>query len=526
MKLQEIVATPYQGQEAIRRWIAMAVCVVAALIISVWIATDHLLLLAVLAVATLVVVAAVGLRHNTWLLIAFACCFTGDTNALPIPLTIYDMVVLVVTASYVAQRLIGTPAARRPLGLLDALVAINCAVMTLTFLVHPVGLRSLGAETVGARPYFNLFIACCACWVLARQPDSYTHVSRIPLWIMAGMTIATSLPLAAHIFPSLTPYVWFVSGNVDVTNYLEDIRVVTAMSGEHVRRLTELGPFGLMLIQCLCAYYLPRSLLNPLRPRFYLFAIGLAAVLLAGYRNTLLFAFATLVLASWFRGGWRELVLGGAIGALTLGFVLVGQGRFYELPMPAQRALSFLPGKWAEPVKEEAEDSNARLDWWRQMLQEGVIKNWWIGDGFGLSEMDYELLHGHSITEFAALSGAFHNGPLTAIRYAGVTGLVAFYALMLAAAVLSVTAVGRCRGTPLFPVAIFLAVQLVWLPVHYTFVFGAFNEELPNLIFLVGLLLLVRRLSARQPPRPPGSPAARHPLRNGRDFSSVASPQP
>ncbi len=224
--------------------------------------------------------------------------------------------------------------------------------------------------------------------------------------------------------------------------------------------------------------------------------LGIAAVLASGFRNTLLFAFASLALASWFHRGWREVIMGGATGLLLLGLLVFGQGRFYQLPLPAQRALSFLPGQWAEPIEGEVKSSNSRFEWWRQILEEGTIKNWWLGDGFGVSENDYELLRGPGhFAEFATLSGAFHNGPLTTIHYAGVVGLVLFYSLMIAAAIQSVKCVQRCRGTPLLPVAIFLAIQLVWIPIHYTFAFGAFNVQLPEHIFLIGLLLLVWRMS-------------------------------
>jgi hypothetical protein len=52
----------------------------------------------------------------------------------------------------------------------------------------------------------------------------------------------------------------------------------------------------------------------------------------------------------------------------------------------------------------------------------------------------------------------------------------------------------RCRGTPLFPVAVFMAIQLIWGPVHYTFVFGGYNGYLPDLIFRLGILRLLIRL--------------------------------
>jgi hypothetical protein len=497
MKLQEIVSNPYEGREVIRRWIAMAVWAVAALIIADWIATEHMLRLAALAGIALGILVAAGMQRKAWLLIIVGYSFKGSIEALPVPLSVYDVMVLLATFSYILQRFTIGPSTRRPLGVLDWLLGLNCALMAVTFLCHPVGLRSLGSRTIGAASYFNIFIACCAFWVMVHLPDSYRSVSRIPLWLMAGMSVSTLISVAVYVFPSITPYVWYFYSSVDISEYMGSLHVATVSQDEpQVKRLMQLAPFGLMLVQFLSAYYPPRTLLNPLRWRFYLFVLGIAAVLASGFRNTLLFAIASLVLGCWFHRGWREVIVGGATGLLLLALVVFGQGRFYQLPLPAQRALSFLPGQWAEPIEGEVKASNSRFEWWRQILEEDSIKNWWLGDGFGVSEADYELFHGRTgSTEWLTLTGTLHNGPLTTIRYAGVIGLVLFYALMIAAAIQSVKCVQRCRGTPLLPLAIFLAIQLVWIPIHYTFAFGSFNEQLPEHIFLIGLLLLVWNMS-------------------------------
>jgi len=415
MKLSDITRRREHATEAIQQWIAVAVWIVVAIVVADWIATRHLLRLAGFAGIALTIILAAGMKRSAWLWIVVGWSLTGYIHALPVPLAARDLVVLLVACSYAVQRVSGQ-ASRQSWGVLGALVAINCAHMAVTFLYHPVGLRALGAETMGGRPYFNIFIAWCAYWVIVHQPDSYRSVTRIPLWLMAGMSLSTLISVVVYIFPAITPYVWYLYGSVDVSEYTASLHAATSTALEpQVRRFAQLAPFGLMLVQFLSAYYPPRTLLNPLRRRFYLFVLGIAAVLASGFRNTLLFAFASLVLASWFHRGWREVVLGGAIGTLLLGILIFGQGRFYELPLPAQRALSFLPGQWADPVEQEVRDSNRRFDWWRQMIEEGIIKNWWVGDGFGVSENDYELLRGH-FTEFATLSGAFHNGPLSTIR--------------------------------------------------------------------------------------------------------------
>ena len=284
------------------------------------------------------------------------------------------------------------------------------------------------------------------------------------------------------------------------TGYLGSLRAKGTETEIH--RLIAFAPFGLMLIQLLSAYYPPRKLLNPLRWQFYLSLLGLAAILASGFRSGLAFALGCAALAAWFHRGWREVIFGGIMGALLLGFLVFGQGRLFDLPLPAQRALGSFPGQWDESVKGQVETSNSRWDWWRQIVAEGAVKNWWIGDGFGVSERDYESIIGGRVNfeQGADITGALHNGPLTTIRYAGAVGLVLFYALMIAGAVSSVKCVRRCRGTPLFPVALFLAMQLVWTPIQYTFLFGGYDAQLPEQLFLTALLTLVRRMSDRPPP--------------------------
>jgi len=102
--------------------------------------------------------------------------------------------------------------------------------------------------------------------------------------------------------------------------------------------------------------------------------------------------------------------------------------------------------------------------------------------------------------EAADITGSFHSGPLTTIRCVGIIGLIPYYALVIAAAVSSVKCVRRCYRTPLLPVAIFLAIRLVWEPLHFTFIYGSYADQLPEDIFLIGLLTLVWRMSERQPP--------------------------
>jgi hypothetical protein len=450
----------------------------------------------------------VGMQRNVWILILVGWFLNGSIHALPVPMTTRDLIVLSVTCSYIVQRVVGQ-STQRSRGTLGVLVVINCACVALTFLYHPVGVRALGAETMGGRPYFNIFIACCAYWVIVHLPESYKSVVRIPIWLIASMTFSALISVIVYIFPSITPYVWFFYSSVDISEYLGSLN--PAGAEPEIHRLLSLGTFGPMLVQFVSAYYPPRKSLNPVRWQFYLSVLGIVAILASGFRSALSVAFASVALGAWFYRGWREVALGGTIGAVALAVLVFGQGRWFDLPLPAQRTLGSLPGQWDDRVREQVKVSNSRWDWWRQVIAEGTIKNWWVGDGFGVSESDYSLIAGGRVgfEESADVTGSFHNGPLTTIRCVGMVGLIPFYVLMIAAAVSSVRCVRRCRGTPLLPVAIFLAIQLVWTPVSFTFVFGSYADQLPEYLFLIGLLTLVSRMSERPPPSTEPTVAAR-----------------
>ncbi len=519
MKFSEIINDQQLATEAIRRWVTVAVCIVFAIITAYLIATQQLFVIAIIAGIAVMAFVTVGMQRSAWLLILIGWSLNGEIHALPVPLSSRDVVVLLVTFSYFMQRVFGQTT-RRSKGALGALVGINCAWIAVTFVCHPVGVHALGAETMGGRPYFNVAIGLCAYWVIVHLPESYKSVVRIPLWLIAGMTFCTLIASIVYIFPSATPYVWFFYSSIDIGGYVESVNAATVDT--YVHRFVRLGPFGLMLIQVLCAYYPPRKFLNLMRWPSYLFLLGFAAILAAGFRSTLAIALVYMVVASWIHRGWREVALGGVVGAALVGLLVFGQGRLFDLPLPAQRALGSLPGQWADIVKDDVKTSNSRWDWWRQIVTEGTIKNWWIGDGFGVSETDFELMRRHGFEQNATITGAFHNGPLGTIRYAGVVGLVLFYALMITAAVSSVQCVRRCRGTPLLPAAIYLAMQLVWEPVHFTFIFGGYDGQLPEHMFLIGLLTLVWRMSERRPP--PAEPAVvAQPLSryNGRSLVSA-----
>jgi hypothetical protein len=212
---------------------------------------------------------------------------------------------------------------------------------------------------------------------------------------------------------------------------------------------------------------------------------------------------AAVAIAAWLWGRWRELLKVGATGAVVFAVLLALQGWVLDLPLSIQRSFSFVPGvRWSEVAARDAEGSTlGRWEWWVAIVRGGLIRNWWVGDGFGVRARDLQRAGPMGdMFEDVVLGGGYHNGPLSTIRYVGLPGLLLFYIFSGVAAYHACRAVRACRqrAPRLLPLAIFLAVHLVWSPVHFTFVFGAYDGALPELVIQVGLLRLLLRFLDEQ----------------------------
>jgi hypothetical protein len=344
-------------------------------------------------------------------------------------------------------------------------------------------------------------MAGVAYWVVRHSSQHPDLLARVPLFFLAGNVAYSLFNILAYVFPSLTVYLWFLNSSMDLALYGAD----EAGQPWYNQRLVGMKTLGLGLVYVLCAYYPPRTLFNPLRWRSYLFMGALLCIALTGFRGEVLLGMTAILLSAWFHSGWREMVLGMLAGAVFFGIVCFGQGRLYDLPYPMQRALAWLPGRWSPQAVEEGRVSTAsRIDWWKSVLREGEIRNPIFGDGIGVSKADFFwMARAGSAREAFSLTGGYHSGPLSTLKHFGVVGLILLYALMIAAAVYSVRAVRRLRGTKFQPLAILTAATLVWSPVHFTFIFGDDIPQLVNLAFFGVLVRVLLEIADRMAAAPP-----------------------
>ena len=104
-----------------------------------------------------------------------------------------------------------------------------------------------------------------------------------------------------------------------------------------------------------------------------------------------------------------------------------------------------------------------------------------MGDGFGFSRAELmamerrQFLVGEISQEDFMLIGSFHNGPLSAIRFVGVVGMLLYYVLLITSAVYARRLIRATEDTAFFPFALFIGLAMIWEPFNYTFVFGAYR---------------------------------------------------
>lgn len=489
-------------ESRLRRAGAIMAYLAGVILIAYWIGTQQIFFLYLVIQLAILVYLILWTQRRAWILILLGWSLTGPTAFFRVPISVRDFSVLATLCAYMVYRVVSRDVTRHKWRFLDAIVAINAAYLVFTFVLNPVGLNAFGAGTIGARPYFTIALALAGYWVIWRLPNSIKTVSRIPLFILAGSAAATSLFALAYIFPSLPSRIPYLYAALNVEAYFSNVAATKEAIGSQILRYKELGFFGVTLLMTLFAYTPSLAILNPLRPRFYALAGGAVCVFLSGFRNLFAAACASFGISVWLHRGLVKFLLMCAVGGALLLGLAAGQGRFYDLPFSVQRTLSLLPGDWDPLVARDTEASTeGRIKWWRQAIEENWIKDWWFGDGFGASASDLAVASQSGGAAMAEVTGAYHSGPLTAVRYVGVVGLLLFYVLAITSAVYACQCVQKCKGTALQPVTLFVAMQLIWFPINYTFIFGAYNTDMPQLIFDVGLLRLIMRMAADVPVR-------------------------
>ena len=477
----------------LRRWIPVVVSVVAAVVAGYWVGNNDWGALAKWAGVAVVCFVACSLQDRGWILIPLFSYASGRISLLPLPFSYHDLSILLAIAAYVAHRAMVKTEPVKMGHILDWLTALNVGWIAMIWLRKPVGFLALQSEYVGARLYMDIGLAALAAWVIIQLPRSLTQVRHLPYYILGSCSIHGFLSLTVFLIPSVLPIIQ--------PFYAETLNVDWQLTVDFVR-FRDLCDLGAMLILTVASHSSLYEMFHLLRWQPYLMLSGTVMALVGGFRGVTASIMAYLTLGVWLRGGRRALLVVLVVMSMGLTFLLLGQGRFYSLPLAFQRSLSFLPAAWSPiAVLDAAGSSQSRFDWWADVVKFKLIKNWWIGDGLG-----YRLAEMNTVAELSKFNfahgmefyGSYHSGPLQTIRFVGIVGLILLLVLMIATAVAAGRCLRKARGGPLESLSIFLAIQAIWIPFAFVVIFGSYGGGLCGAITLAAYVRLVGRMLDEQ----------------------------
>lgn len=295
------------------------------------------------------------------------------------------------------------------------------------------------------------------------------------------------------------------------TGFAQDTRLTAAeisgVPGDESRdvRQVALSAPGIALGQILAAYCRPLTFVMPF-PLYILRKLGLVlcigVIFASGFRSVLFAVILGFLVSSYFQRGWSDVLRLASVGVCALGLLGLIQGTIIDLPLPAQRALSFLPGHWDSSARQDAADSTQwRVEMWKDAIfTDKYIDNKLFGDGFGVSAsqmhrvMMLQALPGLTREQGqanAAVVSNFHSGPVSAIKFVGYVGLILYLALLTQTAKLSVRLIRRALHTPFQALALYICIPAFIGPIFYVFIYGNYGEDLPTTIFAIGMMRML-----------------------------------
>lgn len=438
---------------------------------------------------------------NAYLLIPMCWPLVGSIHLLPLPFNVRQIAMIFASLIFVSGIIFKRAGSKKvPFDALDLWVMINVGYLVIVFFRNPVGINVLGGDRVGGRPYVDVALSVFAYLILRRETISAKMAGLIPVVWLGGEVVNAVGGLVGLYLPALGSKIGMLYSGFLPEFGKEDVAVEVGET-----RLIWLQSLGSTLILFIVCSVNPTHLIRPghfFKLGGYIF--GLFLIMLSGFRNSLMNVFLITAFASMLRDRFM-----GIIKVLTI--VLVGAlfGVLFSyssinLPWTFQRTLSFLPGNWDPTAVQAAKDSSEwRYEMWRIALtSDKYIHNKLLGDGFGVSRPDYERMMdamlggvgfiGEITQERFMISGQFHSGPVSSIRFVGYFGLALFLILLCLLAQTAYRMIHKSHGTPYLFIAMFIGIPVIIYPIFFLFIFGAFQVDIINSLFYAGMMRLIQ----------------------------------
>ena len=453
-------------------------------------------------------------RERVWVIIPVLWPFYGAVLILPLPFALKDIGVMVGFSAIIVCIALKIVRMRPKFTYLDALLYLNALWLLVAFIRNPVGFFEADSERVGGRPYVSAVFGVLAYWSLCRLTAPITTMRRLPMYVLGGVATVFLVNALMILVPPIAPYTAAFYSGFDLY-FVDGVSSTTSgpSAGESAIdagtvRIEILSGIGRYTVIFLCAYFFPPTLVSPLKwKRSLFFGLAILGLLLSGFRSFIAYAAAMFLLGSYFRKGWVSVLRSSAVGALAALLIMLGHGTLYQLPFAAQRALAVIPSALRPTELDETAvlAGESSTDWRVEMWIQALTTNRYIsdkvmGDGFGMNRAQIAAyqraatrgaISNEDSQEHMAISGDFHSGPISTIRVVGYVGLCFAYMMMIAMALHSVRLIRRAKGTPLFEPTLFFLMPVVFEPMWFSFVFGAYSMWFPFVAFSLGMMKVI-----------------------------------
>ena len=479
--------------------IVMVLGLFFAIFLGQTVANENFRLIGLMVGLAVAVIVGLSMRQKVWLLIPLCWLLVGKISILPLPFSVRDMGVLMAFGMFLFFYAFKMVQPSRATNRYDIILWINLVYLGSVYLRNPVGTAAFGSEMIGGRPYIDILIALMAYWVLQRVTITPQEGYRLPILLSLGSAVVSGLGVLTIKFPQLVPFIFPFYSGIEVGAYLKD----ASEESTDDYRLTPLSSWGSVMGRAAVAYFSPQDLMLFLRPLWSIvYYSAIICCLISGFRSGFVYFAIFSAASSYFRRGFAEVFRIGV--AIVFGVILImfAQGNGVPVHSGIQRALSFIPGPWDPEIVGAAQSSTDwRFEMWEIALtSDKYIKHKILGDGFGykLSELALQqstMAHqggfiGENAAEAFMVAGAFHSGPVSSIRFVGLIGLILFTVFLIACAFYAWKLILRARGTPFFPLALFIGTPAIYKPIEFWFVFGGLDSDYPMAIFALGMLNL------------------------------------
>lgn len=472
------------------------------MMIGVWSATDPFL--AGTAAGLMIgIVVVTQLGTKVWLLIPFFSAFGGSLNILPGHFAPRDLVAGLVAVILPALWVVRRFPIRIRIGNLEIALLVLLAFVGQAFVRNPVGLAIFGSSVIGGRPYFQICVSIVAFMALSVLVVDFRSIRMMVFAKFAGGILSAMYATTLGLFPILAYYSAGVYQGGGASGAISDYLSGGEEDIHSTGRRKYLKMFGRPLTILVLSFKSPLQLLNPRNFGFLLLiAVAGICVLVSGFRSEFAYLGLLVIAACFLHRKKMQLLFIGVIGGPILAVLLLLQGSVLELPLSAQRTLSFLPADWDQRAIDRAKGSSEwRFEMWEEALtSDRYIRNKWLGDGFGFTahEMAYQqelMTQGTTpgdTQEYFLMTGTYHSGPVETIKRIGYLGLACLLVVLGVFFHESIALINKARGTPYPPYAIFVGLPMIINPVIFVFIYGSFQGILTGLLLGGGGLRLIR----------------------------------